>query len=51
MRKRVLWIVIVLAILAAPVLWYLGSPLLINKTVNEPFPAPTSVPQPALPKR
>lgn len=51
MRKRVLWIVIVLAILAAPILWYLGSPLFINKTVNEPFPAPTSVPQPALPKR
>ncbi len=51
MQKRIWWIVIVLAILAAPIVWYLGSPLFINKTVNEPFPAPTSVPQPALPKR
>ena len=51
MRKQVWWIVIVLAILAAPLLWYLGSPLFINKTVNEPFPAPSATPQPAVPKR
>jgi hypothetical protein len=38
MRRRVWWIVAILVILGAPVAWYLGSPLLINKTVNEPFP-------------
>jgi hypothetical protein len=32
-----------LAVLLAPVAWYLGSPLFINKTVDEPFPT-TSAP-------
>ncbi len=51
MRKRVWWIVIILALLAAPIAWYLGSPLFINKTVNEPFPAPSGTPQPVAPTR
>jgi hypothetical protein len=43
MRKRVWWIVVILAVLLSPIAWYLGSPLFINRTVDEPFPA-TSVP-------
>ena len=39
MRKRIWWIVAILMVFLAPVAWYLGSPLFINKTVNEPFPA------------
>lgn len=43
MRKRIWWVVAVLAVLLAPIVWYLGSPLFINKTVDEPFPvAPTT---------
>ena len=42
MRRRLWWIVLILAVLLAPAAWYLGSPLFINKTVNEPFPAYTS---------
>jgi len=39
MRRRLWLIVFVVAVLLAPVAWYLGSPLFINKTVDEPFPA------------
>lgn len=47
MRKRVWWIVGVLVIVGVPVAWYLGSPLFISKTVNEPFPmsAKATVPE------
>lgn len=38
MQRTVWWVVAILVILGAPVAWYLGSPLFINKTVNEPFP-------------
>jgi hypothetical protein len=42
MRRRVRWIVtiVILVVLLAPVAWYLGSPLFINKAVDEPFPTP-----------
>jgi hypothetical protein len=36
LRLRVLLLILVIACL--PVAWYLGSPLFINKTVNESFP-------------
>lgn len=38
MRKRLWWVVAIVVILGAPVAWYLGSPLFINRTVDEPFP-------------
>lgn len=38
MRRRVWWVIAVVVILLAPIAWYLGSPLFINKTVDEPFP-------------
>ncbi|HEX4841195.1 MAG TPA: DM13 domain-containing protein [bacterium] len=41
MRRRVWWLVAVLVIAGAPIVWYLGSPMFINKTVNEPFPKST----------
>jgi hypothetical protein len=44
MRRRFWLVVIVILVLVlAPVVWYLGSPLFINKTVDEPFPT-TSAP-------
>jgi len=49
MRKRVWWILAILVILGAPIAWYLGSPLFINKTVNEPFPTTSGTPQEAFP--
>ena len=32
------WLLIVIVLAGAPVAWYLGSPLFINRTVDEPFP-------------
>lgn len=49
MRKRVWWIVAILVILGAPVAWYLGSPLFISKTVNEPFPTTSVLPDETFP--
>ena len=49
MRRRVGWIVAILGILGLPVAWYLGSPLFINKTVNEPFPTTSGTPPEAFP--
>lgn len=43
MRRRLWWSIVVLAVLLAPIVWYLGSPLFIDKTVDEPFPT-VSVP-------
>lgn len=40
-RKQYWWIVAVLVVLGAPVAWYLGSPLFINRVVDEPFPTST----------
>ena len=44
MRRRIWWIVaiVIAVVLLAPVAWYLGSPLFINKTVDEPFPTPSA---------
>lgn len=39
------WIVIaVLVVAGAPIAWYLGSPLFINRVVDEPFPITTDTP-------
>lgn len=38
-RKRLLFGAIVLSIIAAPIAWYLISPLFITRTVDEAFPA------------
>ncbi len=38
MRRRGWWVIAGLAILGAPFAWYLGSPLFINRVVDEPFP-------------
>jgi hypothetical protein len=38
MRIRLWWIVAVFVVLSAPAVWYLGSPLFINRTVDEPLP-------------
>jgi hypothetical protein len=42
MVKRVprwAWVVVAVAVvIGAPIAWYLGSPLFINRTVDEPFP-------------
>jgi len=49
MRRRLWWIALIMAVLMSPIAWYLGSPLFINKTVNEPFPttsAPVQHPSP-----
>jgi electron transfer DM13 len=35
------WLVIVAVLVGAPIVWYLGSPLFINRTVDEPFPQST----------
>ncbi len=40
-RKQYWWIVAVLVILGAPIAWYLGSPLFINRVVDEPPPTVT----------
>ena len=39
MRRRWLWwLIAVVVLVGAPVAWYLGSPLFINRTVTEAFP-------------
>jgi hypothetical protein len=38
MRRRFWWIFVVAISLGAPVVWYLGSPLFISRSVNEAFP-------------
>ncbi|MGQ0550738.1 MAG: DM13 domain-containing protein [Armatimonadota bacterium] len=37
-RKQYWWIIAVLVVIGAPIAWYLGSPLFINRVVDEPFP-------------
>lgn len=32
------WVVIIAAAIVLPIAWYLGSPLFLSKTVNDPFP-------------
>jgi 4-amino-4-deoxy-L-arabinose transferase-like glycosyltransferase len=39
--KRYWWVVAILILLLTPVAWYLGSPLFLNKAVDEPFPGST----------
>lgn len=40
-RKHYWWIVAIVAVIGAPIAWYLGSPLFINRVVDEPFPTGT----------
>jgi len=42
--RRYWWAVAVLVVLGAPIAWYLGSPLFINRIVDEPFPTSTGAP-------
>ncbi|HLW46310.1 MAG TPA: hypothetical protein VKW09_00900 [bacterium] len=47
MRVRLWLMIAVVAALLTPVAWYLGSPLFINRVVDEPFPstaAPAAAP-------
>jgi hypothetical protein len=39
--RRARWLIVAAVVAGAPVAWYLGSPLFINKTVDEPFPTNT----------
>ena len=43
-RRRWIWFVLPAAILMLPVAWYLGSPLFLNKTVNEALTASDAMP-------
>jgi hypothetical protein len=36
--RRYRWVIVALIVAGAPVAWYLGSPLFINRVVDEPFP-------------
>lgn len=38
MRRRWWWVIAAVVIVGAPVAWYLGSPLFIDRTVEEAFP-------------
>ncbi len=38
------WVIAILMLILTPVAWYLGSPLFLNKVVDEPFPG-SSVPK------
>lgn len=40
--KRYWWAVALLIIILAPLAWYVGSPLFINRVVDEPFPGSTA---------
>ncbi len=40
--RRYWWAVALLVIVGAPIAWYLGSPLFINRVVDEPFPTSTA---------
>ena len=42
--RRYWWALAILVIAGAPIAWYLGSPLFINKVVDEPFPTGTGAP-------
>ncbi|HEV8340481.1 MAG TPA: DM13 domain-containing protein [bacterium] len=46
MRRR-WWIIAVLVVIGAPVAWSLGSPLFINRAVEESFPASSGAEVPA----
>jgi hypothetical protein len=41
--RRWIWLVVFGAIVVLPIAWYLGSPLFLNKTVNEAFPMKQTV--------
>lgn len=47
MRRRWWWVIAVLVVAGAPVAWWLGSPLFINRTVEEDFPASAGAEVPA----
>ncbi len=42
--RRYWWAVAMLVVVGAPLAWYLGSPLFINRVVDEPFPTSTGAP-------
>ncbi len=37
-RQRWWWVIVAAVVVGAPVAWYLGSPLFLNRTVREEFP-------------
>ena len=38
MRRRLWWVIIAAIVVGAPILWYLASPLFLNRVVSEGFP-------------
>ena len=40
--RRWRWWILAIVVIGAPLAWYLGSPLFINRVVDEPFPTGTS---------
>lgn len=47
MRRRLWWVIIAAIVVGAPIAWYLGSPLFINRTVSEEFPMSAAATVPA----
>jgi hypothetical protein len=47
MHRRWWWVIAVLVIIGVPMAWYLGSPLFINRAVEETFPASSGAEVPA----
>jgi hypothetical protein len=46
-RRRWVWLALPAAIVVLPIAWYLGSPLFLNKTVDEAFPMSAGATLPA----
>jgi len=38
MRRRLWWVIIAAIVVGAPIVWYLASPLFLNRVVSEGFP-------------
>jgi hypothetical protein len=41
MRRRLWWVIIAAIVVGAPIVWYLASPLFLNRVVSEGFPMST----------